>query len=224
MCGRFVRISPYLVMAAAFGLRGPETELPESFNIAPGQQIAVVVGTPAGRRLELFQWGFVPAWSRGPAKGIINARSETIADKPSFRDAFRKRRCLVIADGFFEWAGGKTKRPYFLALAGGRPFGMAGIYETIVENGSPRTTCAIVTVPANRLVGAIHDRMPAIVPASGEEPWLDCGGGRPADPKTVAELLQPYPPGEMTMYEVSPAVNSPHNNFPRLIEPLDKAR
>lgn len=222
MCGRFVRVSPYVMIAESFGLDSKGPDCPASFNVAPGQEIAAVVAGPAsnpsGRALEFFKWGLVPSWSRD-SKGIINARAETAARKPSFRDAFRQRRCLIIADGFYEWLRGKTKKPFFIALQNGQPFGMAGLYETSLRDGILLTTCAILTVPANSLVASCHDRMPAIIPGGGEGAWLDPG----TDIRGLEDLLKPYPAGLMKMHEVSAYVNSPRFDSPRCIEPLDRA-
>lgn len=220
MCGRFVRVSPYVIIAESFGLEkhasGNAVECAERFNIAPGQEIAAVISGPAGRNLEFFHWGLVPAWSRDNKKGIINARAETAALKPGFRDAFRRRRCLIIADGFYEWLRGKAKKPFYITLREGRPFGMAGIYETSLREGVQRATCAILTVAANSLVEQCHDRMPAIIPRDKEDMWLN----PEADSRVLGEILKPYPAGLMEMHEVSAFVNSPWFDSPRCIEPL----
>lgn len=227
MCGRFVSVSPYVVIAESFGIQemtGRALNCPPSFNIAPGREIAAVVAGPAsnplsscsGRFLEFFHWGFIPAWSRENKKAVINARAETAALKPVFRDAFRRRRCLVIADGFYEWLPGKTKKPFYITLSDGRPFGMAGIYETSLTEGARRTTCAILTVAANSLVRHCHDRMPAIIPRDKIDIWLNPGAG----PGELGEILRPYPEGLMEMREVSPLVNSPQFDSPRCIEPV----
>jgi len=220
VCGRFVRVSPYVVISEAFLLSGPALERGGSFNIAPGQDIAAVVAGPGGRRLEFFRWGFVPAWGKDPKASTINARSETVAVKPSFRDALRKRRCLLIADGFYEWHKGRKKRPFYITRHDGRPFGMAGIYETSTLYGAPRTTCAIITVPANKLIEPLHDRMPAIIAGGEEGPWLDCGG---KDLQRILGALRPFPAEEMKLHEVAPLVNSPFHDFARCIEPVSES-
>jgi len=219
VCGRFVRVSPYVVIAEAFDLNGKVSDCPVRFNIAPGQEIAAVVSgpvsNPSGRRLEFFSWGLVPAWAKDN-KGIINARAETASRKPSFRDAFRQRRCLIVTDGFYEWLRGKTKKPFYITLQDGQPFGMAGIYETTLRDGVLHTTCAILTVAANSLVETCHDRMPAIIPKDKEDMWLTPG----TDIEMLEEILKPFPAGLMKMHEVSAFVNSPRFDSPRCIEPL----
>lgn len=221
MCGRFVRISPYMVVAGHFGLTGPEVDLGERFNLAPGQEAAAVIADAAGRRLAFFRWGFVPAWSKGRAKEMINARAETLSLKPSFREAFRKRRCLVVADGFFEWSGVPGRKPHFITLAGGRPFGMAGIFETFLADGTPRSGFALITVPANSLIAPFHNRMPAIIPAEAQSAWLDCAGTAAS---RAESLLQPCPAAGMSMHEVSSLVNSPLHDSPECIRPVDSTR
>lgn len=218
VCGRFVRVSPYIMIAETFGLdqSAARADGPERYNIAPGQDIAAVISGPAGRTLESFHWGFVPAWSRDDRKGMINARAETAALKPSFRDAFRRRRCLIIADGFYEWQRGKSKKPFYMTLLEGRPFGMAGLYETSQREGVHRATCAILTVAANSLVALCHDRMPAIIPKGMQDAWLAPG----TDAGEIEEILKPYPAGLMKMHEVSPLVNSPRIDSPRCIDPV----
>lgn len=219
MCGRFVMVTPYAIIAENFSLNGKGPDCPAGFNIAPGQSVAAVVSGPAsspsGRSLEFFKWGFMPAWSKDN-KGIINARAETASRKPSFREAFRQRRCLIIADGFYEWLRGKTKRPFYISLHSGRSFGMAGIYETSLKDGALQTTCAILTVAANSLVETCHDRMPAIIPKEMEDIWLAPG----TETGRLEEMLRPFPAGLMKMHEVSEIVNSPRFNSPRCIEPV----
>jgi putative SOS response-associated peptidase YedK len=220
VCGRFVRVSPYIVIAESFNLNGRESDCPASFNIAPGQEIAAVISGPAanpsGSSLEFFKWGLVPAWSKNVNRGMINARAETAAHKPSFQDAFRRRRCLIIADGFYEWLRGKTRRPFYITLQDGQPFGMAGIYETSLSEGIPHATCAILTVAANSLVAPCHERMPAIIPKDKEAIWLAPG----TELEQLQEILRPFPAVQMKMHEVSTTVNSPRLDSPRCIEPL----
>jgi putative SOS response-associated peptidase YedK len=207
------------MIAETFGLdrsAAGAADFPERYNIAPGQDIAAVICGASGRSLESFRWGFVPAWSMDDKKGLINARAETAALKPTFRDAFRRRRCLIIADGFYEWQRGKTKKPFFITLLEGRPFCMAGIYETSPREGVHLTTCAILTVAANSLVGRCHDRMPAIIPRDFQDVWLTPG----TDIREIEEILKPYPDRLMKMHEVSPLVNSPRIDSPRCIEPV----
>lgn len=222
MCGRFVQVSPFHVIAETFDVGEGPMELHPSYNVSPGQSILAVIrrAGEASNRLVRFRWGLIPSWSKDPAVGnrMINARAETVAEKPGFRNAFRKRRCLVAADGFYEWRrSGKTRTPFYVRLGTGGPMGFAGLYETWVSpGGETLQTCTIITTQANRLLEAIHDRMPVIVPGDRQARWLD-----PAfqDAGPLLEWLEPYPPGEMEMYEVSRAVNFPQNDSPELINP-----
>jgi putative SOS response-associated peptidase YedK len=197
MCGRFVLISDLSVIGEAFHI----DEFAGPFHTAgdryPGQDVAAVILN--GRRcLVSFQWGLTPAWARGPSHGrkLINARGETLAIKPSFRDAFRKRRCLVVADGFYEWdRSSARKRLVCFYMKSGQPFGMAGLYETWQPPvGPPVHSCTIVTTAANELVGKIHDRMPVIVSQDQQDLWL---GAADAGPDSLAGILMPYPIAEM---------------------------
>lgn len=220
MCGRFVCKSVTEEIVEAFGIDEVSAELAKpSYNIAPSQSVLVIIGNDK-RKLGRLQWGLVPSWAKDPEIGhkMINARAETLSEKPSFRDAFRKRRCLIIADGFYEWRKkGAGKAPMYIRLKSGRPFAMAGIYETWYSpEGKKLSTCAIITTDANDLMKPIHDRMPVIIPESEYERWLD---------RTITEteilqpLLVPYPANEMVAYEVSKEVNSPGNNTQKCIEP-----
>jgi putative SOS response-associated peptidase YedK len=220
MCGRYTRRSPPRVVAEAFDL--PEVpELFPRFNIAPGEPVAVVRQPPGGegRQLASLRWGLIPAWADDPAIGdrLANARSETAATKPSFRRAFRSRRCLVVADGFYEWQrtnGGK--QPYFVRLQSDRPFGLAGLWERWAKGEEPVESCTILTTDANGLMKPIHQRMPVIIPREQYDLWLD---PRCQDTKTLAKLLRPYPSQDMLAYRVSTLVNDPQNDGPRCIEP-----
>ncbi len=215
-------MSPFHVIAETFDIKGGPTELHPRYNVSPGQSVLAVIRHAGedSNRLVQFQWGLIPSWSKDPAVGnrMINARAETVAEKPGFRNAFRKRRCLVAADGFYEWRRtGKTKTPFYARLKTGRLMGFAGLYETWVSpGGEALQTCTIITTRANALLEAVHDRMPVIVPVNRQAPWLD-----PAlqDAGALIEWLEPYPPGEMEMYEVSRAVNFPRNDSPELIHP-----
>ncbi|MCH7795368.1 MAG: SOS response-associated peptidase, partial [Proteobacteria bacterium] len=175
-----------------------------------------------GRRFVWLRWGLIPAWAKDPAIGnrTINARAETVAEKPAFRAAFRERRCLIVADGFYEWkteAGGK--QPYRITLVDGGPFALAGLWERWAgpHGGEAIESCTIVTTEANARLRAIHPRMPVILAPDAFDPWLD-----PETPGAEAEaLLVPYPSEALTHYRVSPRLNSPANDDPALIEPLD---
>ena len=197
------------------------------YNIAPTQEVPAVrlepaaPGGAAGRHLVLLRWGLIPAWAKDKAIGarMINARAETVAEKPSFRAAFAKRRCLIVADGFYEWrkeAG--AKQPYRAAMADGRPFAFAGLWEqwTDKSDGARVESCTIVTTEANELLKPIHPRMPVIVDPGDFDAWLDVTVALDA----VQALLRPYPAELMTVYPVSPRVNSVANDDAALIEPL----
>jgi len=195
------------------------------FNIAPSQPVAVVrVGNGAaawGREIVWMRWGLVPSWAKDPEIGnrLINARSETAPQKPAFRAAFRRRRCLIAADGFYEWQGKRRpKQPFFIRRTDDRPFAFAGLWESWEgADHSGLQTCTILTTEPNELIRPIHNRMPVIVSAEHYDRWLD-----PAQEKTegLMELLRPYPPGELELYPVALHVNSPTNDDPRCIEPL----
>jgi putative SOS response-associated peptidase YedK len=192
------------------------------YNIAPSQPVAVVPNDGL-LKLDYYVWGLIPSWAKDPSIGsrMINARGETLAEKPSFRAAFRRRRCLILADGFYEWQqtpGGKTKTPMYIRLKSGEPFAFAGLWESWNSpDGSQVLSCAIITTEPNPLMAKIHNRMPVILPQAAHMPWLHSGE---ADTKALSALLKPYPAEEMVAYPVSKLVNSPANDVPAVIEPL----
>lgn len=217
MCGRFVRYRHPRDVAGALGVAVVECDLGPSWNIAPRQPVAVVLEDGV-RKLVGMRWGLVPGWATAESVGdkLINARSETVAEKPSFRDAFRHRRCLIVADGFYEWkVAGGAKTPMFITPEPEGPFCMAGLYERrSAADGSVVTTCTIVTTEANKFMRAIHHRMPVIVAEQNHGRWLD-----PATPPgELAELMMPYD-GAMKAHPVSPAVNRAAFNDPSCIAP-----
>ncbi|MBN1485787.1 MAG: SOS response-associated peptidase [Chloroflexia bacterium] len=219
MCGRFVRQTPARAMAPLFDLERIDAELEPSYNVAPSQDVLAVVDDGV-RRLRAFRWGLVPFWAEEPAIGsrMINARAETAAEKPSFRQAFRQRRCLVVADGFYEWRKDpQGKTPVYIHLRSGQPFGLAGLYERWHSpEGELLETCTILTTAPNHLLRPIHNRMPVILPREHHGLWLDPSV---QDPQALQPLLRPYDADAMAAYDVSRYVNSPRNDGPRCIEP-----
>lgn len=218
MCGRFDVHSAIEIIARIFSLASYDFIPQPNYNAAPSQDIAIVINDN-GRRLVKARWGFVPFWSKDLATGykMINARSDSVAVKRSFKSAFEKQRCLVVADGFFEWKKeGAIKKPYYIRLKSREPFGFAGLYsDWHSPEGGKIVTSTIITTDANSVLAPIHDRMPVIVPAKVIVDWLDTGPGQ--SDKLLA-LLKPYPSELMESYEVSLKVNSPKNNGPENIE------
>lgn len=225
MCGRFVlrapaeELSSLLEVPIQFPL-----PLPPRYNIAPTQTIAAVRCSPQTGQREwvVLRWGLVPAWSRELDTGLslINARAETVATKPFFRDAYRRRRCLIPASGFYEWkrTDKKTKQPYYFQRRDGQPFCFAGLWERWARNGVAVESCALVTTEANAVVAPVHDRMPVMLLPEEYEQWLSA-----STTDAVESLLRPLPAEEMTAHPVSPRVNSPHTDEPALVAPLNSA-
>ena len=216
MCGRYTLTVPVDRLAAEFDLDEVRAELSPNFNVAPTQSVAAVVAEDGSRRLETLRWGLVPSWADDPEIGsrMINARSETAPEKPSFRSAFRRRRCLIPADGFYEWKreeGGK--QPFYIRMNDGRPFAFAGLWES--WHDGEVLSCTILTTSANPLVGEVHGRMPVILPAEDRDAWLD----PEAEREELVSLLRPYPGDDLETFPVSRFVNSPRNNDERCIEP-----
>jgi len=221
MCGRFTLQIPPELLAEIFGLT-ESPDLPERYNIAPTQEVAAIrQHADGGNRLELLRWGLIPSWAKDPSIGsrMINARSETIEEKPAFRSAFKFRRCLVLASGFYEWqeAGGR-KVPRYFRLKGGGLMAFAGLWESWRSpDGKLVESCTILTTAANSLIEPLHVRMPVILKSPDFAPWLDrCLTGTAA----LKVLLQPYPSHGMEGWIVSTLANSPKNDAPELIEPV----
>ncbi|HEY3413685.1 MAG TPA: SOS response-associated peptidase [Armatimonadota bacterium] len=218
MCGRYTLHQVILVQRRFEVLR--EIELMPSYNVAPGQIMPVIVRNSTNA-IELMKWGLVPAWVKDPGMGssMINARAETIADKPAFRDAFRRRRCLVPSNGFYEWKReGRRRIPMFIRPKDQELFAFAGLYERWRdEHGVDHMTYSIITTQPNGVVRAIHDRMPVILERADEAEWLD---GGITDVGRLQRLLVPYPSEQTEAYQVSDCVNSPMNNTPALLEPV----
>ena len=218
MCGRYTLASPTERLAEEFGVDASSIELAPNYNVAPTQTVAAVLEEGGHRRLEVLRWGLIPPWADDPGIGsrMINARSETAPGKPSFRRAFRERRCLIPADGFYEWQRTNgAKQPYYIHMEDGRPFAFAGLWESWSKGEGEIRTCTILTTGANALVGEVHDRMPVILAHDAYDVWLDPASER----DELTGLLAPYPVDEMEAYPVSRFVNSPSNNDPRCIEP-----
>jgi putative SOS response-associated peptidase YedK len=224
MCGRFTLIAPGESVAELFQL--PEVPpLQPRFNIAPTQPVAAVRVSPKSglRELTHFHWGLIPRWAKDPAIGsrMINARSETAAEKPSFRTAFKYRRCLVPADGFYEWQKlNGRKQPGRIQIQDGGVFAIAGLWEHWIGNdGSEIESCTLLTTEPNETLRPIHNRMPVILPPEDFDLWLD-----PAVQKAdqIQSLLHPYDAGSMNHYPVSTHVNNPRNDDPLCIEPLTR--
>ncbi len=219
MCGRISRTSPREVIAEEFGVsRFVNVDLRPRYNVAPSQLVETIIRAGDEKRLGPMRWGFVSPTAKDPKLAPINARAETLSTSPMFRDAFRRHRCLVVANGFYEWRKeGRTKTPYFIHLRSGHPFGFAGIWSTRRgEVGNRLVTCAIVTCPPNELMATIHNRMPVILPPGARDRWLD----PTADETELRGLLVPLPAEDLDAYEVSTLVNSPQNDSPECVRPI----
>lgn len=227
MCGRYTLKSQAEQVAESFGVEVPPT-LPERFNIAPSQLVLAVRekpgghsrGAASGRELVPLKWGLVPFWADDPEIGnrMINARSETAATKPAFRSSFRARRCLIVADGFYEWqARDGKKQPYFIQLETGEPFGFGGLWDRWDKQGEPIETCTILTCNATAPMRVIHDRMPVVIPPASFAEWLDPTNH---DIEKLTRLLRPFHPDDMTAYPVSTFVNSVKHDSAKCLEPL----
>ncbi|NLX09005.1 MAG: SOS response-associated peptidase [Chloroflexi bacterium] len=224
MCGRFTltEVNPE-VLSQNFGVDPPPPDLPPRYNVAPSQPVATVIRDPESGRnqLAMMRWGLIPSWAKDASVGykMINARAETVAEKPAYRTALSRRRCLIVADGFYEWQAQAQgpKVPMYITLADHQPFGFAGLWErwTEPESGEVLTTCTIITTEPNDLMATIHNRMPVILPREAYDRWLD-----PAetDGRALTDLLRPYPAGQMAAYPVSRLVNAPGNDGPELIQ------
>ena len=227
MCGRFTNRFSWKELHELLDLVGAPLNLRPRYNAAPSQDVAVARAAEEGRTLSMLRWGLIPSWAKEPAIGhkLINARSETVAEKPSFRSAFRHRRCLIPADGFYEWQRrGGTRQPWLFGLRGGAPLLFAGLWErwTVPEGaaltgslaerspGDAVETCTILTTAANETVAPVHGRMPVILPPDAWDAWLA------GDEISLA----PYPADAMTAHPVSTHVNRPANDDPRCVEPI----
>ena len=220
MCGRIVRTSPAEALASEFGaIPSAEGDLRPRWNLCPGEDLLIVVQKGEERRMGTVRWGFLPWFARGATDGprSINARAESVATRPAFRDAFRRRRCLVAADGFYEWRReGRARQPYFVRLRSHRPMALAGLWERWrPAEGDPLLTGLVITCPARGRLARVHDRMPVILDRDAAARWLDQTLDDPM------ALLVPFPDEALEIFPVSARVNSPRNDSADLIEPAE---
>jgi putative SOS response-associated peptidase YedK len=221
MCGRYnITTAPEQVRAL---FRYPEQpNFPPRYNVAPTQPIPIVRIADGGRHFALVRWGLIPPWVKDPRTFtlLINARAESVNEKPAFKNAMKRRRCLIPADGFYEWKSeGGRKRPFVARPKGGGLMAFAGLWETwIGPNGEEMETAAIITTEANKEMGAVHHRAPVVVPPEQFDFWLDCAN---VNEQEAASLFGPAPDGSMEVYEISTAVNRVANDAPQLLERYD---
>ncbi len=223
MCGRFTLATDPMNFIRFLLEYDTSDAFTPRYNIAPTQPVAVVPNNGT-ERIEFFRWGLIPPWAKDPKIGnrMINARAETLSEKPSFRNAYRRRRCLVLADGYYEWRkepGGGAKTPFYIRMASEKPFAFAGLWEAWRPQGEaePVLSCSIITCPANEMLRPIHHRMPAILDQDAYDLWLN-----PVEcpPAALNHLLTPYPPEEMEAFAVSRLVNQPKNDSSECILPV----
>ena len=205
MCGRFVLVTDLTKITEKFAIGKMASDFQPNWNISPGQYIPVVVQRDGQNILESFLWGLIPSWAKDSSVGnkMFNARAETIAEKPSFKNAFQKRRCLIPADGFYEWQKlEKMKKPFRFSLKSEKPFGLAGLYETWISPEKKQiNTCTIITTDSNELIQSIHNRMPVIVKKELEDFWIDPDNN---NKEGLLAILKPYSSEEMTISPVDP--------------------
>ena len=210
MCGRFVLITDLKNIQKKFNIQEVSCEHQASWNIVPHQSVPAVIHHNGVNQLVCFRWGLIPSWSKAPsiANKLINARAETVNKKPSFKDAFKRKRCLIVADGFYEWKReGKNKMPLYFYLKSNLPFGFAGLYDTWMSPDKKEiNTCVIITTAANELIAPVHDRMPVILSGEQEKVWLQSDVSRISD---LLSLLRPYPAEEMNFKQGM----GPHNDI-----------
>ena len=230
MCGRFVSTAPPDQIAQYFAAEAPEAALEPSYNVAPTNDVYTVLSADGVRRVVPAHWGLVPFWAKDPKIGskMINARAETLAEKNAYKSAFRKKRCIIPADGFYEWTkvpGQKKKQPWFLHRADGEPLAFAGLWSTWTPRdaegekleGESLRSATIITCEANKTVEPIHDRMPVVLPPDAWDAWLDPDLD---DTEALQKLLKPAPDELITMHKVSTEVNNVRNKGAELIERL----
>jgi putative SOS response-associated peptidase YedK len=216
MCGRYTLIVDLKKVAEIFGV-APTLETTPRYNIAPTQEVVTIVSNGAAH-LDQMRWGLIPSWAKDESIGsrMINARAETLTEKPSFKGLLRSKRCLVIADGFYEWKQERgSKTPMYITLKNDEPFAFAGLWDVWKNpDGEPIRTCTIITTPPNDLVASIHDRMPAILTPDAREIWLDPSV---RDEHALAHWLAPYPVEAMKARAISKLVNNPKVDSPELL-------
>ncbi|MCA1552925.1 MAG: SOS response-associated peptidase [Chloroflexi bacterium] len=221
MCGRFTLHTSLKQIEQTFHVEPSAVNLPPNYNVSPTQDVLTVVQRDGVNHLEAMRWGLIPFWAKDHKIGarMINARAETVSSSAAFKRPLKSQRCLVVADGFYEWRKQGTKKiPMFIRLKSHAPFGFAGLYDTWkAPSGEPVVSCTIITTDANPLVAPIHNRMPVIIPQSEHTLWLDPDN---ADLNELSLLLQPYSEQELEAYEVSPMVNKTSNNASECIAPL----
>ena len=218
MCGRYTLRTPLETLVQRFEIDEYPSFITPSYNIAPSQGVAAVIAENGKRKLEMLHWGLIPSWAKDPEVGnkMINARAETVAEKPSYRKAFKERRCLILADGFYEWQKTDSgKQPFYIRMEDESPFAFAGLWESW-QNGREIRSCTIITTSPNEVAAQVHNRMPVILPPEDYEMWLDPDFDE-REPLTT--LLKPFPAEAMEAYPVSRRVNRPANNDPEVIEP-----
>jgi len=224
MCGRYTLTDPGDLLKE-LDVAAPPEPLAPRFNISPTQKVPVVrTGAEGQREVTLMRWGLVPFWAKDLAIGnkMINARSETVAEKPSYKRPLERSRCLVLADGFYEWAKTESgKQPFFIHLNGRKPFVMAGLWDRWTKGDEPVESFTILTTDANEKIRPLHNRMPVIVPAAERDAWLD---PELRDKERLVQILKPYPDDEIDYYTVSKRVNAPVNDRPDMVLPLEPER
>lgn len=224
MCGRFVQNSPLQIIHPIFNTDKVLFEVIPNYNVAPTQKILAIINQDNENKLEKLHWGLVPFWANDISMGsrMINARAETVSQKPGFRNAFRKRRCVIPADGFYEWKGEKgDKQPYYITVPSGKPFAFAGLWETWTDKENDEESvyksCTIITTAASEPLSSIHHRMPAILDPEFYEKWLN---EKIQNPKNLEIILRDGLIHDMIYYPVSKLVNSVKNNDPNCIKPF----
>lgn len=221
MCGRFSQTKPSEIIAQAFCIADVPSLMPR-YNIAPTQTIGTVLQTAddSQRQFKMLHWGLIPGWAKDEKMGakLINARAETVTEKPAFRTAFRKRRCLIVADGFYEWQHKNgQKQPFYFCMQDEQPFAFAGLWEVWKNGDKQITSCTILTTEANDLLKPIHDRMPVILAPKDYNLWLDST----VKTELLPSLLKPYSSEEMNSYAVSKLVNNPSNDNDKCIQSIE---